>query len=387
MTAGEKLRYDLRRLESAYLTQNDRELEIVKHVSLLQLDPTALVELRETGSCMIDIPEMLFDLDNPGQYMRRLKCVSMTAPAVVGPYASVSATLTLLRSQIRVSPSASGQYARKGESDPRFVDDPGGAEIVTSSAQNDSGMFELRFEDERYLPFETAGAISTWRLTLNNVFPEFDYTTLTDVVLHVRYTARDGGPQLREAAKNATTEATLSKLELSEGRTGLYRMFSARHEFPTNWAQFLNPPAAAEQILTLEVPPERFPFFTRGLDIKVSALNVIVHTTGGEACKLTLKGPVEVDETTMEAFLGVEGLHHLEVPVRTQRGPRTGPAGKRREAAYLDPRAEARTPAHGRRNRRRDHHRPLQGLEMTQREMTSRQGEWPRPGCDDPRPR
>jgi hypothetical protein len=315
LTAGEKLRYDLRRLESAFLTQNDRELEILKHVSLMALDPTALLELRETGSCLINLPEMIFDLDNPGHYMRRLKSIAVTVPCVVGPYTSVSATLTLLNNQIRTSPSASGQYACKGESDPRFVDDPGGAEIVTSGAQNDSGMFELRFEDERYLPFETAGAISTWRLTLNNVFRQFDYSTITDLVLHVRYTARDGGALLREAAVKTTTEATLSKLALAEGRTGLYRMFSARHEFPTNWAQFLNPATGAEQVLTLEIPPERFPFFTSGFDVKVSALDVIVHTTSSEPYKLSLSGPAEIKEAAMESFLGVQGLYHLEIPV------------------------------------------------------------------------
>lgn len=315
LTAGEKLRYDLRRLESTYLTGNTRELEILKPVSLLQLDPSALVELRETGNCTIALPELLFDLDNPGHYMRRLMSVAVTIPCVVGPYTSVSATLTLLGNTIRTSPSSSGQYARKGESDARFLDDPGGTEIVTSSAQNDSGLFELRFEDERYLPFETAGAISSWRLTLNNVFRQFDYSTITDVVLHVRYTARDGGAPLRKAARDASTEATLSKLQLAEGRTGLYKLFSARHEFPTNWAQFLNPAAGAEQLLTLEIAPERFPFFTSGFDLKVSALEVIAHTNGGEPCKLSLSGPAEVHETAMEPFLGVEGLQRLEVPV------------------------------------------------------------------------
>ncbi len=315
LTAGEKLHYDLRRLESAYLTQNDRELEILKHVSLLQLDPTALVELRETGSCMISLPEIIFDLDNPGHYMRRLKTVGMTIPCVVGPYTSVSATLTLLGNQIRVSPSSAGAYPRSGESDPRFLDDPGGAEIVTSSAQSDSGMFELRFEDERYLPFETAGAVSNWRLTLNNVLRQFDYTTITDVVLHVRYTARDGGGPLREAARDATTEAALNKLALAEERKGLYRMFSARHEYPTNWAQFLNPPTGAEQTLSLELPPERFPFFTHGLEVKVSAIDVIVHTIGGEPGKLSLSGPTTVTEAEMEPFLDVEGLHHLQIAV------------------------------------------------------------------------
>ncbi len=314
LTAGEKLQYDLRRLESAYYAQNERELEIVKHVSLLQLDPYALVELRETGSCQIDLPEILFDLDNPGHYMRRLKTVGLTIPCVVGPYTSVSATLTLLNNQIRTSPSASGGYARKGESDPRFVDDPGGAEIVTSSAQNDSGLFELRFEDERYFPFESAGAISNWRLTLNNIYPQFEYTTITDAVLHVRYTARDGGEPLRAEAKSAA-KADLNKITLAEeGYAGLYRLLSARHEYPTNWAQFLNPAPEADQILTLESPPERFPFFTNGLDLKVNSLDVLARTTGSTPYTLVLTSPAgETQEVSMEPDPTLEGMHHKHI--------------------------------------------------------------------------
>jgi Tc toxin complex TcA C-terminal TcB-binding domain len=32
--------------------------------------------------------------------------------------------------------------------------------IVTSSAQNDSGMFETNLRDERFLPFENSGVVS-----------------------------------------------------------------------------------------------------------------------------------------------------------------------------------------------------------------------------------
>lgn len=51
LLAGEKLQYDLRRLETAYLELGRRELELTKHVSLVRLDPRALVLLRETGRC------------------------------------------------------------------------------------------------------------------------------------------------------------------------------------------------------------------------------------------------------------------------------------------------------------------------------------------------
>ena len=46
----------------------------------------------------------------------------------------------------------------------RFIDDRKVLDaIVTSTAQNDAGLFEPTLRDERYLPFEGAGAISTWQ--------------------------------------------------------------------------------------------------------------------------------------------------------------------------------------------------------------------------------
>lgn len=96
LLAGERLAQDIKRLEAAYLEQNRRELEITRHVSLRQLDPAALLSLRATGTCDFALPEWLFDLDFPGHYFRRIKTVSVSLPCVVGPYTSVSGTLTLL---------------------------------------------------------------------------------------------------------------------------------------------------------------------------------------------------------------------------------------------------------------------------------------------------
>jgi len=67
------------------------------------------------------------------------------------------------------APQAPQTYARTrgaAPGDSRFIDVPddafiklpiGTTAIVTSTAQNDSGMFELNLKDERYLPFEGAG--------------------------------------------------------------------------------------------------------------------------------------------------------------------------------------------------------------------------------------
>ena len=222
LLAGEKLHYDLKRMEMAYLDQNKREYEITKHVSLNQLDPLALIQLRQTGECFVSLPEALFDLDYPGHYLRRIKSVSLTIPCVTGPYTSVNCTLTLLKHSIRHANTLLGQddkYARQ-EEDPRFTDSIGAIEsIVTSSGQNDSGLFETNLRDERYLPFEGAGAISEWRLELPRDLRQFDYDTISDVILHMRYTAREGGEPLKQRA-TIELQTALNEFMRSAGQSG-----------------------------------------------------------------------------------------------------------------------------------------------------------------------
>ena len=286
LLAGEHLHHDLKRMESAYLERNTRELEITKHISLLQLDPLALVALKETGACDFEIPEVFFDLDYPGHYLRRIKMVSLSIPCVVGPYASVNAALRLTRNSIRINPkvdAAADSYKRKGtasDDDPRFRESSATiTTIVTSSGQQDSGMFEPNLRDERFLPFEGAGAISRWHLELPSTFEAFDYDTISDVVLHVRYTSRDGGDSLKSAvaaqlvsAMNAIASATAT------GNPGLTRLVSFRHEFPTEWHTFLNPPETKNgQTLEFQLSQDRFPFLFRRETIQIQTLDIFLR--------------------------------------------------------------------------------------------------------------
>jgi hypothetical protein len=166
LLAGEALLVQLQTCERAYLTSRAHDYEITKHISLAMLDPAQLIFLRETGSCDFEVPELLFQLDFPSHANRRIKSVSLTIPCVAGPYTSVSATLTLLRHFVRLPDQALTEDLTD-LTDLTALEASGRAKIATSSAQNDSGMFELNFRDERYLPFEGAGAISHWRLELN----------------------------------------------------------------------------------------------------------------------------------------------------------------------------------------------------------------------------
>ena len=280
LLSGEALYLDLKRMEMAYHEYNLREYELTKHVSLLQLDPLALIQLRTSGRCTVRLPEMLFDMDGPGHYFRRIKSVALSIPCVTGPYVGVNCKLTLLKSSIRTKPALNGGYAREGTDDIRFQDYFGTVQsVVASSGQQDSGLFETSLRDERYLPFENAGVISEWRLELPadpgaNGPIQFDYDTISDVILHIRYTAREGGQQLREAAMDQ-----IKSLIQSGGATGSVRLFSIRHEFPSAWVQFKKQPADSNRRhkLELDLREEHYPFWSRGHLKKVQSVKLLAR--------------------------------------------------------------------------------------------------------------
>lgn len=56
LLAGEGLQKDLRRLQAAYLEMDRREFELTKHISLNELNPMALLELKQIGTCQFVVP-------------------------------------------------------------------------------------------------------------------------------------------------------------------------------------------------------------------------------------------------------------------------------------------------------------------------------------------
>lgn len=217
LLAGERLSLDLARMEKEYYDHNCREYELTKHISLRLCFPLEFLRLKLTGRCEIELPEWLFDLDYPGQYMRRIKTVSLTIPCVSGPFNEVHCRLTLLRSGTRIDPLPTVPAARCCDCcqshngypicphDPRWVSENGALEaIATSSGVNDAGLFQLNFNDARYLPFEYHGAVSRWRIELPKENNYFEMDSLSDVILNMSYTSREGGEALRRAARKAT---------------------------------------------------------------------------------------------------------------------------------------------------------------------------------------
>lgn len=227
------------------------------------------------------LPETLFDMDGPGHYFRRTKSVSISIPCISGPYVSVNCTLTLLKSSIRKTSVIRDAYARSDAEDSRFEDYFGSLQsIVTSSAQKDSGMFETNLRDERYLPFEGTGAISEWQLQLpanpsKNDPQQFDYNTISDVIMHLNYSAREGGDMLKAGATDHL------KNQINEAETvGSVRLFSLRHEFPTEWSRFQQQAVVQDQRFELKflLRPEHYPYWSQGRLESVHQLNILARS-------------------------------------------------------------------------------------------------------------
>ena len=260
LLAGEQLYVGLKQLEAAYQEKRGYDYEITKHISLRQIDPLALLQLKAASTCEFDLPEVLFDMDYPGHFKRRIKSVSVSIPCIAGPYTGVNATLRLLNNKFRNSSIANNYPEKTDEQDDRFIsyNIPITA-IATSSAQNDAGMFELNFKDERYLPFEGAGVISKWRLELPTV-KQFDYNTISDVVLHVKYIASEGGEQLKNSATGSIS-VQLNQISQQLNETGLHIPISLKHDMPNEWNLLVKNGSA-----NITIDKSRLPYMAQILD-------------------------------------------------------------------------------------------------------------------------
>src|SRR5262249_57070661 len=119
-------------------------------------------------------------------------------------------------------------------------------QVALSTGSNDGGLFQVDYHDERYLPFEGTGAVSTWRLEINGVDGPLHRQTLGDVIMTVRYTARTGGNAFAETVKSALGGKARDRAWL----------LNLAFDFPHAWQAFMNRPSEA---ITFAVERSRLP--------------------------------------------------------------------------------------------------------------------------------
>ncbi|MFD0706266.1 Tc toxin subunit A-related protein [Photorhabdus akhurstii] len=216
LLAGETLMLNLAQMEDAHLKQEQRLLEVERTVSLADLykekgqfsltekiaelvnkKPDTTSSRNNTPSfgtgnntlnfgtgnaqtslqASISLADLQIRHDYPENSgvgnVRRIKQISVTLPALLGPYQDVQAIL-----------SYGGDATGLAESC---------KSLAVSHGMNDSGQFQLDFNDGKFLPFE---GIEIDKGTLTLSFPNAAgkqktmLESLSDIILHIRYTIR-----------------------------------------------------------------------------------------------------------------------------------------------------------------------------------------------------
>ncbi|BCB78171.1 hypothetical protein Pflav_045810 [Phytohabitans flavus] len=275
LLAGDALALDLERLAKAQVDGGGRGLEITRQVSLRELDPLALLRLRDSGSCEFALTEALFDGDFPGHYRRQIRTVTVTFQDGEGEPLAVPATLTQLGHKTVLAPDPQAV---------RYLLDPQGTppaavrsdwrvsqQIALSEpdyGRENNGLFELRFDDERYLPFEGTGAVSRWRLERGGRAVR----DLFDVVVTVKYSAEQGGPVFANAVRGLLKPYPAA------------RFFDLARDFPDEWSEFVS---GEEGRLVLPFTPEMFPDLAGP---QIGGIYPTYELENGSATRLVLGG-------------------------------------------------------------------------------------------------
>ncbi|MET4860968.1 neuraminidase-like domain-containing protein [Morganella morganii] len=199
LMAGESLLLNLAEMEQAWLKWDRRSLEVTRTVSLAEVYRTDSVILAEkiaellqgsgsgntpapTGLSMTEdkqlhaafnLKKLGIEADYPASLgsTRRIKQISVTLPALVGPYQDMRAIFSYGGSALPAGCKA----------------------IALSHGINDDGQFRLDFNDGHWLPFEGIPVNDDNSLTLS--FPDAIgekqkplLLSLTDIIIHIRYT-------------------------------------------------------------------------------------------------------------------------------------------------------------------------------------------------------
>jgi hypothetical protein len=226
LLAAEQLLTDLNALDQHRLATEQRRRELTKVISLAAAAPVELEQLRREGWLELTTSLAWFDRDFPGHYLRLIKSVTLTLVGLIPPGEAIHATLSndgLSRVMVGPPFDTTRVIQRLPES------------ISVTTASNGSGLFELRLDDPILLPFEGNGVETTWRLELPKGANRFDFTTLVDVLLTVRYTALEDRDYRRKVLRSLGAN--------SDGWVNVDGMgiFSARDRFADAWYQFQNP--------------------------------------------------------------------------------------------------------------------------------------------------
>ncbi len=207
-TSGHSLKLDLMRMAAARIKRDEHRLQLFKTISLKELIGANWEASLAAGKLEFSLNQKMFDADYPGLYCHQIKRVTLTFPALLGPYQHIRAILSQINSTTVIEPDIS---AIKFLHDEKVNEAPAAnlmvrnlrpyQQIALSTGIEDNGAVDP--VDDRYAPFEGTGAHASYELTFPRHESQADMlASMTDVMMTLIYQAKDGGPAFATLVNN-----------------------------------------------------------------------------------------------------------------------------------------------------------------------------------------
>ena len=266
MTGSARLLADIVQLDQHAFLTDRRKLQLTKTFSLARLAPVEFARFRETGVMVIGTPQVLFDRDFPGHYLRLVRRVRTSVIALIPPTEGIRATL---------STPGTSRVVIGGDTFRNVVVRRDPETVGLSSPRDATGLFELvpDSQPELLLPFEGTGVDTVWRLELPKAANPFDYSTIADVLLTLEYTALNSFDYRQQVIQTLDPE-------LSNDRP-----FSFRQQFPDQWYDLHNPDQTATP-MTVRFKTARGDFLPNIDDLKIQHLVLYFAPANGQPVEI-----------------------------------------------------------------------------------------------------
>ncbi|MCJ8280894.1 MAG: hypothetical protein MJK14_13670, partial [Rivularia sp. ALOHA_DT_140] len=153
---------------------------------------------------------------------------------------------------------------------------------------------------------EGSGAVSSWNLSLPKNFPQFDYQTINDVIIHISYTAEEDELfRNRVEDLNAKLEGTILNY-FSNTNNSVTRVFSLRQDFFSAFNQLLHKPINTP--VKIQITDKYMPIFLRGRNIQVTKAVLVLKTPTNQAINNV---QVEINGSNQSSFARDSTLGNL----------------------------------------------------------------------------
>lgn len=264
LTGSARLLQDITQLEQFALDNEKRNQNLEKTFSLARMAPAELQRFRETGVIVFATPIELFDRDFPGHYLRLIKRVRLSIPALIPPVEGIRATLTSSRLSRVVIGGDIFQTVRVQQ---------GPEQVAYTSARNASGVFELDPQPTLLLPFEGIGVDTQWQLQLPKAANHFDFGTIADVLITIEYTALNDFNYREQVIRDLSS------------RMSAERAFSFRRDFPDQWYD-LHHPEATDRPMIVRFDTRRADFPANLDALRMDSVTLLVARSSGASFEL-----------------------------------------------------------------------------------------------------